>query len=70
MFEVLRFRNRFQNPLEKIVRSRFSDRMRKTIMRISDLVSEVLVGLCHWSSDETNVLLLLFGTREMYLSTL
>ena len=70
MFEVPRFRSRFQNTFEKIGHLRFSDRMRKAIMRISNLVSEVLVGLCHWSSDETNLLPLLFGTREVYLSTL
>ena len=70
MFEVPRFRSRFQNTFEKIGHLRFSDRMRKAIMRISNLVSEVLVGLSHWSSDETNVLPLLFGTRDMYLSTL
>ena len=30
----------------------------------------MLVGLCHWLSDETNLLPMLFGTRYMYLSKL
>ena len=56
MFEVPRFRSRFQNTFEKIGHLRFSDRMRKAIMRISNLVSEVLAGRWRWSSDETNLL--------------